>query len=574
MRRALQTRRARRKRERGRRSCGHAATLVREYALGDAVELGAGSIRGRRVVGQESKGRRVIAGARHCWNGRRRRCRRRALVVAPAIGAPRRPIAARAARDAAAAPGIGSFTPAAADPRLAAVFARGGLGASGFRFTPCRDARSGNRAVTVAVRARSTNALASRTPDAIAIAAPPVGLAPIAYNLGVAVGWKRFAVSGDVAKRRSCRPAGQPRGRRRRRQLYRPGVQRPGEGGGGSSAAGRAQAGRRRAELFARRRRLLFADAQPRCDRRRPLQVRARAPGAARPTIAATARRSMSGPRSASDAARADRRSQPARRSPPSHRTPRCRDASRSAARVHPAQRDHRHRRQPARSIAAAAPGPARARRDATASAKTGDTNTRSRACAPRRDRLAPIMRRPRSTARATAARCASRRARHRPAAATTSISRRARARSAAPCANSAPPLAPAASHDAETPRPPRAAAAAARATARRPSARRSSARRGTGWRRRIAPPIARAHDRPTPPRSPRSTPASPRAAALARARARRRDADRGLQDARRRRDRAAARRRPARVRREPRAGGAGEMAGAARRAIPTRGCT
>ena len=44
-----------------------------------------------------------------------------------------------------------AFTPAAADPRLAAVFARGGLDTGGFRFTPT-DTRHDNRAVTVVVR--------------------------------------------------------------------------------------------------------------------------------------------------------------------------------------------------------------------------------------------------------------------------------------------------------------------------------------------------------------------------------------------------------------------------------------
>ncbi|MGK6318767.1 hypothetical protein [Sphingomonas sp. DT-204] len=95
--------------------------------------------------------------------------------------------------------GIGSFTPASADPRLAAVLARAGVTSSGFRFTPSGANRSSNRSVTVAVRARSTQTAAAtdRLPSA---AASPVALAPIAYNLGVAVGWKRFALSGDLAK--------------------------------------------------------------------------------------------------------------------------------------------------------------------------------------------------------------------------------------------------------------------------------------------------------------------------------------------------------------------------------------
>lgn len=118
------------------------------------------------------------------------------VLVAPAFGAPE--TASRAIRRAPPAPRIaGAFTPSAADPKLAAMFARGGLDPTGFRFTPS-EARNGNRAVTVAVRARSN--VGTRDTGRLAAAAPTVGLAPITYNLGVAVGWKRFAVSGDLAK--------------------------------------------------------------------------------------------------------------------------------------------------------------------------------------------------------------------------------------------------------------------------------------------------------------------------------------------------------------------------------------
>lgn len=92
--------------------------------------------------------------------------------------------------------GIGSFTPAAADPRVAAVYARAGLANSGFRFTPA-GAASGNRAVTVAVRAITSGARNEPTRTGLA---PSVAIQPIAYNLGVAVGWKRFALSGDIAR--------------------------------------------------------------------------------------------------------------------------------------------------------------------------------------------------------------------------------------------------------------------------------------------------------------------------------------------------------------------------------------
>ena len=67
-------------------------------------------------------------------------------LVAPAIGAVDQSV--RQAKRMLTLRGAGGFTPAAADPRLAAI----------------------------------------------------VGLAPISYNLGVSVGWKRLAVSSDIAR--------------------------------------------------------------------------------------------------------------------------------------------------------------------------------------------------------------------------------------------------------------------------------------------------------------------------------------------------------------------------------------
>ncbi|WP_346731952.1 hypothetical protein [Sphingomonas sp. GC_Shp_2] len=118
-------------------------------------------------------------------------------LVAPAFGASEQ-MARPVRRPAMPALSIAGFTPAAADPRLAAVFARGGLDTSDFRFTPA-DTRRGGRAVTVAVRARNSSRAFDGTRLAATAAAPTVGLAPVAYNLGAAVGWKRFAVTGDVA---------------------------------------------------------------------------------------------------------------------------------------------------------------------------------------------------------------------------------------------------------------------------------------------------------------------------------------------------------------------------------------
>ena len=122
------------------------------------------------------------------------------VAVAPALGASDTPAVRIVARDAAVfVRSIGAFTPASGDPRLAAIFARGGVDTSGFRFTPSDARRIGNRAVTVAVRARSVRggAVVDRTS---LLPASTVALTPIAYNLGVAVGWKRFALSGDVSK--------------------------------------------------------------------------------------------------------------------------------------------------------------------------------------------------------------------------------------------------------------------------------------------------------------------------------------------------------------------------------------
>lgn len=101
----------------------------------------------------------------------------------------------------------GGFTPAQADPRLAAALAGRAALASDFRFTPAASKRRPSQ-IRIAIRARSTSPaqLAGR---ARAAATPATGFAltPAAYNLGAAVGWKRFAVSADVARAASTTPA-------------------------------------------------------------------------------------------------------------------------------------------------------------------------------------------------------------------------------------------------------------------------------------------------------------------------------------------------------------------------------
>lgn len=126
------------------------------------------------------------------------------VALAPASDAAERHVRIAKRAPAPARPAL-SFTPAAADPRLAAVFARAGLDTSGLRFTPA-ETRRDNRAVTVAVRARTNRA----EPVRAATPADGVGLTPIAYNLGVAVGWRRFGIAGDVKR---IDMAGRPGGR-------------------------------------------------------------------------------------------------------------------------------------------------------------------------------------------------------------------------------------------------------------------------------------------------------------------------------------------------------------------------
>lgn len=99
--------------------------------------------------------------------------------------------------------GIGSFTPASVDPRLAArISVRSLSGGQLFRFTPAAGGtRGGHRAVTVAVRVDTETARAVSVRQTLAaasatVAAPgaaPVRVAPTAFNLGVARGYESFA---------------------------------------------------------------------------------------------------------------------------------------------------------------------------------------------------------------------------------------------------------------------------------------------------------------------------------------------------------------------------------------------
>jgi hypothetical protein len=95
---------------------------------------------------------------------------------------------------------ISSFTPANGDPRLAATFANKPLSLSDFRFTPAA-AKGRPSQLRVAIRARVGTPSAATTQ--VATTPAVTALAPASYNLGLAVGWKRFAVSGDVSRTKS-----------------------------------------------------------------------------------------------------------------------------------------------------------------------------------------------------------------------------------------------------------------------------------------------------------------------------------------------------------------------------------
>ena len=100
---------------------------------------------------------------------------------------------------------VSTFTPATADPRLAAAFARKSSSLTDFKFTPA-PSKGRPSQVRVAIRAR-TDAGKIRVADAGAIASSVGELTPASYNLGVAVGWRRFALAGDVGKTKDANPA-------------------------------------------------------------------------------------------------------------------------------------------------------------------------------------------------------------------------------------------------------------------------------------------------------------------------------------------------------------------------------
>lgn len=130
-------------------------------------------------------------------------CAAAGLVLTPAFAASssKRPAPVALSFDS-----ISSFTPANGDPRLAAALAGKSLALSDFKFTPAA-AKGRPSQVRVAIRARADTPHSVVAQASLPAAAAVNALNPTSYNLGLAVGWKRLAVAGDVATVKSADPA-------------------------------------------------------------------------------------------------------------------------------------------------------------------------------------------------------------------------------------------------------------------------------------------------------------------------------------------------------------------------------
>ena len=124
------------------------------------------------------------------------------LLLSPAVAAP---VKRKAPAVAVSFDPLSTFTPGGADPKLAASVASRGLSLTDFKFTPAA-AKSRPSQVRVAIRARPDAALRAKAAN-MDSASPVMVLTPATYNLGAAVGWRRFAISGDVAKTDLRNPA-------------------------------------------------------------------------------------------------------------------------------------------------------------------------------------------------------------------------------------------------------------------------------------------------------------------------------------------------------------------------------
>lgn len=107
--------------------------------------------------------------------------------------------------------GIGSFTPASVDPRLADRLKFSALrGDKMFRFTPASSSTKGSRALTIAVRIRPDSAKAINIRPELASesgqGAGVVQITPTAFNLGVAKGFQKFALPSSIRQQDEALP--------------------------------------------------------------------------------------------------------------------------------------------------------------------------------------------------------------------------------------------------------------------------------------------------------------------------------------------------------------------------------
>ena len=112
-----------------------------------------------------------------------------ALMLAPASAEPGQRKGSRPTASLNGRP-VGAFTPAVSDPRLN----------SEFRFTPATASTERSNAVRVAIRGRTNNPAEVPRTAIVPPNAPVTAITPSSYNLGVSLGWRRFAVPGHVAQ--------------------------------------------------------------------------------------------------------------------------------------------------------------------------------------------------------------------------------------------------------------------------------------------------------------------------------------------------------------------------------------
>lgn len=127
------------------------------------------------------------------------------FMLSPAIGAATDLVHLRTEVSLGALGSISSFTPTTKDPRLAAAYAKIAASASrqNFRFTPTSGSLSGQRSVTVMVRAADLNdRSAGRALDG-------VNIAPVAFSLNSAHNWRKFALPEAVG-RKELDPVAEP----------------------------------------------------------------------------------------------------------------------------------------------------------------------------------------------------------------------------------------------------------------------------------------------------------------------------------------------------------------------------